>query len=73
MSNATLGRQGFGFWDVTHYPVGGAFRRFGTNEAVEDIQKLPNESLGATHSGTITRDGKNLKIVFGKLAVDPQP
>jgi hypothetical protein len=69
MSTAT-GRQGFGFWDTTCYPIGGCFRRFGQNEAVTDIAKLDRAYQGATHTGKIIRDGKTLAIAFGITSVE---
>ncbi len=65
-----IGRQGFGFWDTTSYPIGGCFRRFGVHETVTDIVKLERSYKGADYAGKLVRDGKSLTIAFGQLAVE---
>jgi len=74
-----IGREGYGFWDTTYYPIGGSFKRFGHNEVVENVQPMPIPYKGATHTGTIIRAaseqnpyGEKLTIAFGGFCVEPQ-
>ncbi len=65
-----IGKQGYGFWDTTLYPVGGCFRRFGVNETITDIVKLERSYKGADFTGKLVRDGKSLTIAFGQLTIE---
>ena len=58
------GKEGFGFWDVTTFPVGGDFKRFRAIEPISELEPMPSPYKGATHYGKIERDGKTRKIAF---------
>jgi len=72
MNKTATGKQGFGFWNTTHYPIGGCFCRFAQNETITNIAKLDRPHQGATHTGKMVRDGKELTIAFNILSVDQE-
>ena len=59
---ATL-KPGYGYWDLSRYPIGGAFRRSLKINPIklESIEKMPTPYKGSTHYG-LTTDG--IKIAF---------
>lgn len=61
MSEQTI-RPGCGFWDITHYPIGGKFTRNGeTPLVVTDIKEFHPKQNGANRVGN-TKD--NRRIAF---------
>ncbi len=55
-------KQGWGFWDVTHYPYGGSFRR-----ATQDLEVT--ENLGP--AGRYPQRETKVKLADGSLAIVP--
>jgi hypothetical protein len=58
----TVIKKGWGYWDVTHYPRGGCFRRASTN--------MPVEITGEAARGetpVITADGTRIVVTTRAL------
>jgi hypothetical protein len=56
-------KPGYGYWDITHYPIGGCFARtLATGVMVHDVVPMDRPYRGATHTGMT--DAGNRRVAF---------
>lgn len=73
MSTTGTIRQGFGYWDYTHYPIGGCFRRAGVGGlSVTEIKHLPLRTVGCDACGVAHDEhGMPIAVAFNVCALEP--
>lgn len=61
--------KGFGFWDTTHFPIGGAFRRAGFGGVrLVSFTPLAAPVKGCDHEG-VTTTGKRVAFRLSNISV----
>jgi len=59
-------KEGWGYYDMTNYPIGGAFRRAILDAEVTDVHKIDYKA-GCNHIGMLN----GIKIAFNINATKP--
>jgi hypothetical protein len=61
-------KQGWGFWETDHYPIGGCFRRAGSNCLIAETLRYIKPAYRGADREVLLEDGR--KVAVGNRCIE---